>query len=64
MAFLNNITAGKIKLEIKNLQEDFNEHLKRYEKERKVHPKKKPLANINMLLNERNEAIKFIVYCL
>ena len=29
MAFLNNITAGKIKLEIKNLQEDFNEHLKR-----------------------------------
>ena len=40
MAFLNNITAGKIKLEIKNLQEDFNEHLKRYEKERKVHPKK------------------------
>ena len=41
MAYLNNIKTSKIKLEeIKNLQEDFNEHLKRYEKERKVHPKK------------------------
>ena len=53
MVFLDNIKTGKINLEeVKNLQEDFNELLKKMRKGNKSADKRKTLANINMLLIE------------
>ena len=53
MVFLDNIKTGKINLEeVKNLQEDFNELLKKMRKGNKSADKRKTLANINMYLIE------------
>ena len=51
----------KIRLEeAKNLQEDFNELLKKMLKGIKRAEQRKTSANINMLFNGRNDAIKFV----
>ena len=53
MVFLDNIKTGKINLEeVKNLQENFNELLKKMRKGNKSADKRKMLANINMFLIE------------
>ena len=60
--FLNDIKKGKISLEeTKNLQQDYEEiYLKEIRKGNKCTEQKKTLANINVLFNARNNAIKFI----
>ena len=45
--------------EAKNLPKDFNKLLKKFGKEIKLKNQKK-LANINMLINGRNDSIKFV----
>ena len=62
MVFLNNIKTGKIKVEeANNLQEYFNEYLKKIRKGNKsAEQKTKTLSNINILFNGRNDAIKFV----
>ena len=61
LAFLNNIKTGKISLEVaKNLLEDYNEYLNKMRKRNKSDEQKKTLANINILFNAGNIAIKFI----
>ena len=58
--FLNDIKKGKISLEeATNLQQRYGKYLKEIQKEIKT-LKKKYLANINLLFNARNNAIKFI----
>ena len=52
MVFLDHIKTGKINLEeVKNLQEDFNELLKKMRKGNKSADQRKTLANINMFFN-------------
>ena len=61
MIFLNDIKAGKISLEkAKKLQQDYEEHLKTMQKRNKSAEQRKTLTNINIPLNARNNAIKFI----
>ena len=61
LAFLNDIKTGKISLEeAKNLQKDYNEFLKKVRKGNKSAEEKQTLANINILFNAINNAIKFI----
>ena len=59
--FFKKIRDGKITIErAKELQEDLNNNIKKYEKEIKLKSKKKKLlANLNILLNGRNQTIKF-----
>ena len=61
MPFLNDIKKGKISLEeAKNLQQDYEKLLKDIRKGNKSTEQKKTLANINVLFNARNNAIKFL----
>ena len=61
--FLNDIKKGKISLEeAKNLKQDYEEYLKEIRKRNKSAEQKNILANINLLFNARNNAIKFIIY--
>ena len=61
MLFLNDIKKGKISLEkAKNLQQDYEKYLKVIRKGNKSAEQKRTLANINVLFNARNNAIKFI----
>ena len=61
MVFLDNIKTGKINLEeVKNVQEDFNELLKKMRKGNKSADQRKTLANIDMFFNWRNDSIKFV----
>ena len=46
--------------EAKDLQEDFNNYLKTIRRGKTTDKQKKTLANINILFNGRNYAIKFI----
>ena len=46
--------------EAKDLQDDFNVHLKKIQKGKKSADQKNTLANINMFLNGKNDAIKFV----
>ena len=56
----NDIKKGELSLEeAKNLQKDYSEYLKKVRKGTK-NKEKKALANINILFNARNGAIKFI----
>ena len=59
--FFNDINTGKISLEeAKKLQKEYEEYLKKMRKRNKSDEQKKDLANINVLFNARNNAIKFI----
>ena len=59
MLFLNDIKNGKISLEeAKNLQQDYEKYLKKIRKGNKSVEQEKTLANINVLFNARNNAIK------
>ena len=49
--------------EVKNLQQDYDAYIKRIRKGNKSSEQRKNLANINILFNARNNAIKFIEYC-
>ena len=61
ITFLNKIKKGEKSLEeAKITQENFLEYSNVIRKGNKNVKQKKTLANINMLYNERNEAIKFI----
>ena len=61
MVFLNDIKTGKISLEkAQKLQQDYDEYLKRIQKGNKSAEQRNILANINIVLNVRNNAIKFI----
>ena len=61
LEFLNVIKTGKISLEeAKNLQQDYEKYLKITRKGGKSDKQKETLANINIFLNARNNAIKFI----
>ena len=44
---------------MKDLQEDFSINIKKLRKGNKTQEQRKTLANLNMFLNGRNEAIKF-----
>ena len=60
IVFLSDIKTVTLKLEeAKNLPKDVNKLLKKFGKEIKLRNQKK-LANINMLINERNDSIKFV----
>ena len=62
LVFLNDIKKGKISLdEAKSLQQDYEKYLKEIRNGNK-NAEKKTLANINILFNARNNAIKFIDY--
>ena len=61
MIFLNDIKTGKISLEeAKSLQQDYEAYLKRIRKGNKNVKERKTLANIKILFNARENAIKFI----
>ena len=61
LVFLNDTEKGKISLEeAKNLQQDYDKCLKEVRKGNKSVEQKKTLADINVLFNARNNAIKFI----
>ena len=61
MIFLNYIKTGNITPEkAKKLQQDYEEHLKTMQKGNKSAEQRKTLANINIPLNARKNAIKFI----
>ena len=61
MFFLNDIKKGKTSLEeAKNLQQDYEKYLKETHKGNKSAEQKKTLANVNVLFNARNNAIKII----
>ena len=61
ITFLNEVKKGETSLEeAKITQENFLEYLSVIRKGNKNAEQKKTLANINMLYNARNEAIKFI----
>ena len=49
--------------EATNLQQDYEACIKRIRKGNKSSEQRKNLANINILFNARNNAIKFIEYC-
>ena len=59
--FLNDIKKGKISLEeAKNIQRDYENYLKYIRKGNENDEQRKILANINVLFDARNNAIKFI----
>ena len=61
LKLLNNIKTGKTSPEeAKNLQCDYEEYLKKIGKGGKSDEQRKILANINIVFNARNNAIKFI----
>ena len=61
ITLLNNIKYGKISLEeAKEKQKDYYNYLNRIRKGNKSANQKRTLANINILLNARDNAIKFI----
>ena len=61
MVFLDDIKKTKISLEeAKSLQQDYEKYLKEIRKGNKSFEQKKTLANVNVLFNARNNAIKFI----
>ena len=61
ITFLNEIKKGETSLEeAKITQENFREYLNVIRKGNKNSEQRKTLANINMLYNSRNDAIKFI----
>ena len=61
LVLLNDIKKGKISLEeAKNLQQDYDKYLKEIRKGNKSAEQSQTLANINVLLNARNNAIKFV----
>ena len=61
LAFLDGIKNGKISLEeAKNNQQISLDHLNMIRKGNKSAEQKRTLANINILFNARNSAIKFI----
>ena len=61
ITLLNNIKYGKISLqEAKEKQKDYYNYLNRMRKGNKSANQKRTLANINILLNARDNAIKFI----
>ena len=61
LKLLNDIKAGKISLEeAKNLQDDYEEYLKKIRKRGKSDEQRKILANRNIVFNAINNAIKFI----
>ena len=61
ITLLNNIKYGKISLEeAKEKQKDYYNYLNRIRKGHKSANQKRTLANINILLNARDNAIKFI----
>ena len=61
LVFLSDIKKGKISLEeAKNLQRDYGEYLNQIRKINKNEEQKKTLANIDILFNAKNNAIKFI----
>ena len=61
ITFLNEITKGETPLEeSKIMQENFLQYLSVIRKGNKNAEQRKTLANINMLYNARNDAIKFI----
>ena len=60
LTLLKEIRDGKITVErARVLQEDFNNNIKKLRKGNKNQEQKKTLANLDMLYNGRNEAIKF-----
>ena len=64
MLLLNDIKKDKISLqEAKNLQEDYEKYLNEIRKGNKSAEQTKTLANVNVLFNARNNAIKFIEDC-
>ena len=61
LTFFNDIKIGKISVEeAKNLRKDYNEYISKIRKGNKSNEQRKTLANINILFNARNNAIKFI----
>ena len=59
--FLDDIKKGKISLEeAKEQQQDYYNYLNRIRKGNKSSNQKRTLANINILFNARDYAIKFI----
>ena len=61
ITLLNNIKYGKISLEeAKEKQKDYYNYLNRIRKGHKSANQKRTLANINILLNARDNAIRFI----
>ena len=61
ITFINEIKGGEITIaKAKKLQEDFNNYLNKIRRGIKTEEQEKTLANINMLFNGRNDAIKFI----
>ena len=61
ITFPNDIKTGEITIgEAKASQEDFSKYPKIMRRREKNKKQRKTLANINMLFNGRNEAIKFI----
>ena len=61
LVFLNDIKNGKIKLEeAKNIQKEYKKCLNRIRKGNKTRSQKETLANIGILFNARDMAIKFI----
>ena len=60
MTFLNDIKRGKISIEeAKDKQENYYGYLKKIRKSNKSANQKRTLANINVLFNARDSAIKF-----
>ena len=60
LSLLNKIRNGEITIEkAKELQKDFNINIKKLRKRNKTQEQRKTLANLNILFNGRNEAIKF-----
>ena len=61
LVLFNDIKQGIISLEeVKNLQQDYEKYLKDIQKGTKSVEQKKPIPNINVLFNAKNNAIKFI----
>ena len=60
LTILKKIKDGKVTIERpKLLQEDLNNNIKKLRKGDKTQEQKKTLANLDILFNGRNEAIKF-----
>ena len=64
ITFLNNIKEGKISIqEAKDKQENYYNYLNKIRKGNKSANQKRTLANINILFNARDNAIKFYEDC-
>ena len=61
MLFLNDTKKGKISLEeARNIQQDYGNYVKYIRKGNKNDEQRKTLANIDVLFNATNNAIRFI----